>query len=289
MKPQLIEVIRPANESFAARMGIIPFDDPWHFHSEIEILYYLDARGVDFIGDSMVDMLDGRLMLLGENLPHASRLDKNYYKINDTKLAKVIVIHFKKDFLGTELWNAPEFYRIAELLIKSKRGIIFNQKAGQGLAPRLLNILNLEGIERTLELISILDVMSKNKGKYITSISFVNEYDEKDSRITSIYEYTFKNFSRNFNLKTIASEVNLTPTSFCRFFKTKTRKNYSDFLAEVRIGYACKLLVAGDLNISQISYETGHKSISNFNRHFKKVTNMSPSQYMKKFSHTSHK
>jgi AraC-like DNA-binding protein len=99
---------------------------------------------------------------------------------------------------------------------------------------------------------------------------FYENYDETDEKINKVYEYTINNFREDISLKKIASIAYLSCSSFCRYFKNKTSKTYSRFLAEVRIGYACKLLLQEKLNISEICYECGYKNLSNFNRHLRK-------------------
>jgi len=71
----------------------------------------------------------------------------------------------------------------------------------------------------------------------------------------------------------------LSPQSFCRYFKMKTRKTYFEFLVEIRIGHACRLLLDNELSASEICYACGYNTISHFNHQFKKVMRKSPIQY----------
>ena len=82
------------------------------------------------------------------------------------------------------------------------------------------------------------------------------------------------------NLVLSASVINLTPTSFCRYFKQPTQKPFTRYLNEVRISYACKLLREQHFTITRIGYESGFQNLSNFNRQFKKIKRMTPRSYM---------
>jgi len=102
-------------------------------------------------------------------------------------------------------------------------------------------------------------------------------------RMGAVYEYIDTHFDRNPNVNAVAARLHLTTPAFCRYFKNCTSKTYSQFLAEVRIGYACKLLLQEKLNISEICYECGYKNLSNFNRHFKEIMRITPSEYLRNF------
>jgi len=98
-----------------------------------------------------------------------------------------------------------------------------------------------------------------------------------------IYNHVLKHYQRDIPLEEISGLINLTPPSFCRYFKLRTNKAFSSFVNEMRIGSASKLLIENNLSISQICYESGFNHLSNFNRQFKKIKNMTPSEYQRKF------
>jgi len=75
----------------------------------------------------------------------------------------------------------------------------------------------------------------------------------------------------------------MTRQSFCRYFKNKTRKTYIQFLMEVRIGHACRLLVEDEKNVKEISYDCGYNNISHFNHQFKLITKKKPLEYKRDY------
>ena len=116
----------------------------------------------------------------------------------------------------------------------------------------------------------------------LSSLGFSQTYDSIDSeRLDNIYQYVLSNFDREISLEEISGVANLSVHSFCRYFKTKTNKTFTNFLLEIRIGHACKLLLETDLNISQICFECGFNNLSNFNRYFKKFVQKTPTEYLK--------
>ena len=98
-----------------------------------------------------------------------------------------------------------------------------------------------------------------------------------------VYDFVMDNFKKKIDQKTMADMLNLTTTSFCRYFKPRANKTFSRFVNEIRLGHARKLLLENNLNIAQICYECGFKTLSNFNHQFKIITNMSPKEYRELF------
>jgi transcriptional regulator GlxA family with amidase domain len=104
-------------------------------------------------------------------------------------------------------------------------------------------------------------------------------------RVSIIYEYSLRHFHRAIHLEEIAAVANISPNSFCRFFKSRTQKTYSRFLLELRVGHACKLLIENNLNIKQICFESGFNNFTGFYKYFKLITGKSPLGYQKIYTH----
>ena len=104
-------------------------------------------------------------------------------------------------------------------------------------------------------------------------------------RVNIIYDYSLRHFRRAIQLEEIAAVANISPNSFCRFFKSRTRKTYSRFLLELRVGHACKLLIENNLNIKQICFESGFNNFTGFYKYLKLITGKSPLSYQKLYTH----
>lgn len=118
--------------------------------------------------------------------------------------------------------------------------------------------------------------------EYLASVSYKNLYDEKDTgRISRVYQFLMQNFHRDIELQEVADLCNMTPNAFCRFCKTRTQKSLTQFLNELRIGHASKLLQNENYSIADVCYECGYNNLTNFNKFFKVIQQTTPSEYRK--------
>ncbi|MCH5719257.1 helix-turn-helix domain-containing protein [Niabella hibiscisoli] len=123
---------------------------------------------------------------------------------------------------------------------------------------------------------------SSEEYSYLASVSYKNLYEEKDTgRINMVYKYLMQNFQDDISLQEVANLCNMTPSAFCRYFKSRTQKSVIQFLNELRIGHASKLLLNERYSISDVCYECGYNSIANFNKFFKSIKKTTPSEYRK--------
>lgn len=287
MKPILRKIDVNQNHSFLVGEETRPyFDERWFYHPEIELTHIRRGNGMRFIGDSVGRFTDDELILLGANLPHMWRCDEAYYQGDPDVSIEIAVIQFRDDFWGPALLNLPEMKNIKDLLEKVKRGIRIDGVTKSKVLERMNSILRARGAERLEHLIGILNLIAvSDEYEVLSSVGFTKSYDHKNSdRINQIYNYTLNNFQNPISLKDVAAAVNINPHSFCRYFKASTFKTYWDFLLEVRVGYACKLLIENRMNVSQICYACGFNTLSNFNRQFKSITGKTPVQYMNEYN-----
>jgi AraC-like DNA-binding protein len=218
--------------------------------------------------------------MIGANLPHEWRSD-----INETKdyYSECIAVHFNRNFPGEAFYNIPEAMPINYLFDLSQRGIKVREEAAKAyIKEKLLLLIDTKGIERISILFSILNRISICSDiEQLSSVGFFNSISERQNdRINQIYKYVINNFKNEISVDAVAKYVNMTTTSFCRFFKSRTSKSFIRYINEVRVGYACKLLLEENYTISEIAYESGFENISNFNKQFKKIKNITPSQFI---------
>jgi len=281
MNPILMRHMEPTNESFKAWKNGNPYlHNPWHYHPEVEITYITRGDGVLFIGDKILDYKQNELIMIGANLPHEWRSDineaKDYY-------SECIAVHFNRNFPGEDFYNIPEAMPINYLFDLSMRGIKVREESAKAfIKEKLLALITTKGIERISLLFSILNRISICSDiELLSSAGFFNSISERQNdRINHIYKYVINNFKNEISIDAIATQVNMTTTSFCRFFKSRTSKSFIRYINEVRVGYACKLLLEENYAISEIAYDSGFENISNFNKQFKKIKNITPSQFI---------
>ncbi|WP_075343009.1 AraC family transcriptional regulator [Tenacibaculum agarivorans] len=254
------------------------FDSPWHFHHEYELTYIQAGHGTRFVGTSAELFTVGDLVLIGPQLPHYWRCDTIFYQ-QENLISKSQVIQFKQDlFFAHEL---PEMKNIHSLLKKSISGIQFLN--GKQYEEQILNLKNSTGIHRLLSFYKILEELSLDKHQRLLSTTASSQlYQAKDSAtFQKILNYIFDNLEHEISLDTIASKVYMSKSSFCKYFKKRTKTTFTDYVNRLRITKAAKLLAESDLTISEICFASGFNSLSYFNRQFKKQKKISPKAYAK--------
>lgn len=259
---------------------------PWHFHPEFELAFLSNVAGKKYIGNGIKDLEPDDLVILGPNLPHRWHCEKDNSQNHFKKEPHQIVIQFSYDFLGSDFFDKPPFSGILQLLNRANNGICFYGK-GKILAKKIMNqMLQMNGFEQTIQLLNLLHMLSLSKEyEILSSIGFTETLNESDgNRMNRVYQFIISGFKEPITLGQVAKISNMTPQAFSKYFKTRTKKNFSYFLNEVRISYACRLLIEKNMDVLQICYESGFNNLSNFNRQFKRITKMNPTQYKTQFN-----
>lgn len=281
MKPHFHRVPVKSQNSFSIRHEQkAGFGTVWHYHPELELHYLIKGRGVRLIGDNISNFSDGELILLGENLPHVWRVEEG---IDED--VEVIVIHFLPDCLGSDFLNLPEAYLLPRLFERAKRGLVVQGEAKAKIVELMLRAVDATNMERLILLLSILNILAETpeRSDITSGHAFYKSSDMETLRLNKIYEFTLAHYRNDITLQQVAAIANLGVTSFCRYFKLMTRKTYNDFLVEIRISHACRLLIEDRLATDVICFECGFNNVSNFYRHFRKVTEMTPLEYKKRY------
>ncbi len=287
MNPHLLKVSTAPHQSFNIRHDVVPyFYNRWHFHPEVELLHIQKGTGIQFIGDSIQPFKKDDVILVGANLPHLWRCDDAYFQKSKTLKAQSTVAHFREDFWGETFLDLPENKKLKQLLEKAKRGISITGATKQFVIAHLDKMLEAKDSERIVLLLQILGRIAQSKQlKLISSAGFSTQLEQKSTdKINSVYAYTLAHFKEKISLKKIAEVSNISPNSFCRYFKVHTRKTYSNFLHELRVGHASKLLIENKLSISQICYESGFNNVTNFYKTFKRFTGQTPLAFQQAYN-----
>ncbi len=277
----LLQNIEPLSKGsvFFKEIKTPNLNDQLHCHNLHEIALILKGSGKRIVGDNIEYFTDNDLVFVGRLLPHASYIGKDYLLTNQDFHA--MVVYFEPDWFQENLSNSSDFVKLNKLIKEIDRGIkIFGNTKTRTLKA-LLKLKNSAGLERIIRLLDILDFISKsNEYKCLASEGYLNNYGHNDvERLSDVYKYIMKNFTEIIKLREVSSVANMTSTSFCKYFKSKTGKTFSSFVNEVRIGQACKLIFNESLSISQICYSCGFNNLTNFNRNFKHFTKMTPTEY----------
>ena len=286
MNPHLLKIPLQPEHSFNVRYDVVPkFYDKWHYHQEVELVHILKGSGKQFIGDDIHHFKPDDLILLGANLPHLWHSDEKYLQKNATRKVEAIVIHFMPECFGTAFFNLPENEELGKLLAKAQQGIRIKGSTRKIVSALMQQLLTATNSDRIILLLKILQTIARSRHTKTASskgLSFAFSSSETD-RLNTIYQYILDNFSKEISLEEIARVANISPHSFCRYFKSRIKKTFSRFLVEVRIGHAGKLLAETNKPVAGICYESGFNNFSNFNRHFKAITKKTPLEYRKQY------
>ncbi|WP_221393749.1 AraC family transcriptional regulator [Dyadobacter sp. NIV53] len=282
MKPQLLKVPNVQAYSFSIRQDkMTNINNRWHYHPEIELVHFHQGTGTQFVGDHIKRFFTDDIVLVGSNLPHYWRFDtpSDCYEIL-TGLVSTVV-HFTPDFWGQKFLDLNENKPIKAVLEKAGRGLLLMGNLKDEIAGEIEKLNHAEGPERIMALMRILNAISRSEEfTMLSSVGYQNILlDSENDRINDIYEFTFNNFNKKIYLDQVAGISGLVPNSFCRYFKSRTGKTYLQFLTEIRVGHACKLLMDDNINLKEVCYESGFLNFSCFHRRFREITGQSPQNY----------
>ena len=282
MKLHLLNRENLKHTSFNIERHVYPhFLKLWHYHPELELVLSIKGSGTRFVGDSIEPFGPNDIVLIGKNLPHMWLSDKAHFETSSQLISESIVFHFREDFLGEAFFEAPEMIIISKLIERAKYGIKFFN-VDKKVILLITKTLHKKGFDKTMKFLKILNLLARHSDyKLLASKGYVDTNDILDNKnFTKVYEYVFNNFNTKITLESIAKIAHMNPSAFSRSFKRMHQKTFTRYLNEIRIGYACKLLMEEKDSISFICYESGYNNLSNFNRQFKIITGTTPGNYI---------
>lgn len=283
MQPSLKKIDSSSREIFQMnKVDERNFYPLWHFHPQCEIMIVEEGAGTLYIGDGIDHFRSGDVIIFGPNIPHLLRNYPEYFKLGSELRAKATVIYFNENFLGDEFLNFDEILPIKKLFKIARNGMIISDGSKEKIKELIYATIEKNGFERMISFISLLNfVATKADYKELSSPGFRLTFDDKEvNRLNEISDYLLKNFTSTIRLSEVAAIAHMSETAFCRYFKEKTNKTLITFLNEIRIGYACKILIEKKhINVSQICYRTGFNNLTNFCVQFKKIKKCSPLEY----------
>lgn len=285
MKAVLFKNPKSERESLYIQEDLEPhFYDILHFHPELQLTAIIKGEGTLFVGDKIDRFRSGEIFLLGPNLPHVFRNDPEYYEEDSTLKAHSVSIYFKLNSFGDGFFDLPEMNNIRRFLSESDRGLRISGDTALEIHQKIVDMYQIPGFEKIMSLPLILNrIANECEFEHISGMSYANPQKEADNqRINDTFRYVMNNFRNKITLEDVAEIAHMNVSSFSRFFKQRTRKTFSKFLNEVRIGNACRLLQTEKYSISEASYLSGYNNISNFNRQFKAIMGYTPRTYLTK-------
>jgi len=284
MKILPFKLPKSSDESFVVEHNVSNhLYNPLHQHPELQITLVLKGTGTVFIGGYIGDFKPNDVFVIGSNVPHVFRNDDPYFEPNSKLKAEVIYVFFDPTSFGDAFLSMPEAKELYDLLNKARRGIKVHGDKKKILTSKLKDLTTARNLEKIIRLLDVFKIVSDADSlEYLaTEVGDHNVDEHEGKRLNDIIQFTMDQYNRHISLDEISDVANLTPAAFCRFFKQRTRKTYVNFLNEIRIGKACRMLLDKDMSIVDICYKSGFSNLSHFNRKFKKQTGYTPSKYHK--------
>ena len=259
------------------------FTYPLHQHKEFELNFIENGRGVRrIVGDSVEEIGDYELFLLGgEDLEHV--WEQGSCKSKDIR---EVTVQFSSDIFGSDLLSKNQFASIKRMLGKADHGLSFPISSIMKVYSTLDTIANeKEGFVQFLKFLYVLYELSVSENvKVLASSSFSHtERSVESRRVQKVKEYINDNYAKQLKLADLADLVGMSSVAFSRFFRQRTGRTLSEYIVDIRLGYAARMLVDSTKNISEICYECGFNNLSNFKRKFKEKRNYTPRDFRAMF------
>lgn len=253
------------------------FYDKLHQHKEIQISFIVEGKGTLVVGDSINEYAKNDVFIIGSHIPHVFKSD-----LHNSTPSHMISLFFTKESFGTDFFNLLELKALQSFFKRAKHGF----KVSSNLKKLKVLFFQLEKeskFNRFLILLHILKITAKSQGRSLSSFIYDKTYsDNEGERMRAIFEYTMNNYKEEITLNQISNVANMTKNAFCKYFKKRTNKTYIQFLNELRIEHACRILQAKDeQTITEIAEQVGFNNMSNFNRQFKALKSCNPSEFKK--------
>ena len=290
METRVLREITPLNENdfmYVADRHKKEFDYPIHIHDVLELNFVANAAGARrVVGDSseVIDNLD-LVLITSPDLEHMWE----QYECKSEDIHEVTVqfrLYFERPTSPFRYNSHKSIYR---MLVRAKRGLAFPPQAIMLVYHRLVRLSSIEeGFLAVQELFSILYELSKfDNARELATSSFAKvEVESESKRILKVKNYIDEHYKDDMSLEQLADLVGMTPTAFSRYFKQRTSKNISEYIVDIRLGHAARMLIDTADSVSTICWRTGFNTLSNFNRLFRKRKGCNPTEFREKYQKT---
>jgi AraC-like DNA-binding protein len=274
--------VRPEGQSFAAFRYVAPaFRFWWHQHAELELTWIEAGAGTRFVGDSIAPFTAGDVVLLGGHLPHTWSSEG---RAGGARSHRAVVVHFPPELFEVA---APEFAAIRALLRRAPRGVAFSAAASAAVADVLQQLPAQRGLVAWSALAGALHTLANDRSATVlASRGYVpgDRYGVQPRLARALAYIDAHVTSETLALRDVARTVHLTPTAFSRFFRQHTGETLVQHITAVRVGLACRQLTETDQRVAEIAYACGFGTLANFNRRFRAMKGMTPTEFRRRFT-----
>ena len=290
MESKILHEITPLGEHdfmYVADRHKSEMDYPIHCHDIMELNFVENAAGCRrVVGDSSEVIGDYDLVLItGSNLEHT--WEQHECRSRDIhEITVQFYIPFENDSLPFRLNPYRSIYKMMQ---RAKHGLAFPMPAIMSVYRYLTELSqNKDSFYAVQRFFDILYELSKcDDARELASSSFAKaDVDSESRRVKKVKAYIDQHYNDDLSLQILSDLVGMAPTAFSRYFKLRTGKNISEYIVDIRLGHAARLLVDTTDAISEICWSTGFNTLSNFNRLFRKRKGCNPTEFREKYQKT---
>lgn len=255
----------------------------WHFHPEVEIHLLSKGHGRAYVGDYIGPFKAGTLMMVGPNLPHnwVSDLD-----VGEHQFERDYLIQFPMQLIEKAEGLFQEIKVLKPLLHQARQGIEFYGETARVGAALLISMRDTTGVARLIQFLELLELLSNSEEKReLASLEYVSGVKLEDvARINNVIQYLYTHYPEPIRMGDLADKLHMCESTFSRFFKKNTGKNFVQYVSWLRINQAGILLINGSIPISSVCFEVGFNNLANFNRSFLKQKGMTPTEFRERYA-----
>lgn len=261
------------------------FYEKLHQHPEWQLTLILEGRGQLMVGDYLGRFEPGDIYLMGSNVPHVFRSDQEYFEKPIQKISRSNTLFFDFEALGQGIWEVDEFSELKQFLVSIKGCYRIIGKTAAYIKTQILDFHLKNGLPKILGALEVLQELQVSTG--IVSLNRLDgnlTYSESEGkRMDEVMQFLLSQSHRQIQLQEVSDKANMSKEAFCRFFKERTGKTFTEFLSQIRIHQACQLLQESEFSVLEIAYQSGYQNLSYFNRTFKKIKGKTPKAFRKSF------
>ena len=285
MRPYREHISSPSDASwvlFDRKLKRIPFE--WHYNAEYELTLTLNSEGQRFIGDNISDYTHGDLVLMGPKIPHTWCSSPESHK---GQIHQAIVLWLSEKFVNSLIEPHIELRPAKDLLSRSGRGLTFTSAVGARASAIIQGMLHEPPGIRLASLITLLLLLAGDpQPSCLTSprIAAPPLESQSEERIGRAIAYLHGHYEQELSIQALTSISALSRSSLHRLFKLRVGMTISDYVAQLRIGHACALLMNSQKPIAIIAEEVGYWNLAHFNRQFKRLKRVTPRTFRNEFT-----
>ncbi len=277
MQPSYEHVRRSEHESLqvkAYRQDAFPFE--WHVHPEWELTYIVDGSGQRYVGDSVEEAHAGELVLLSGNLPHTWHAEPK-----QAASCAAVVVYFPEKAIPDQ----PEMRRVHRLMHRAECGLVFAEAVVQRVRGDVMQLADLGTTDRWITFLHIMDQLARSRSaRQLSAEPYARSVRPTDQQaIDRVCRWVIDHIDHEIRQADAAALIHRSPSAFARFFKRMMGQTFIDYVVQVRVGRACRMLMETDLAITEVCYRAGFTNLSYFNRAFRRWRKTTPGAYRRAF------